>query len=138
MINRTPVNPWDWGLQFGMDQGELIEGASRFLHCSGQVALKPDADAEMGISVVHPNEMRGQIEYSLSNIDAVLKKAGMDRKNILTLRFFTTDVDAFLANYDVYTEWITPAGIRPPQSLLGIQRLVFPELMVEIEAVAAE
>ena len=30
------------------------------------------------------------------------------------------------------------AGTRPPQSLLGVQRLVLPELLVEIEATAAE
>lgn len=31
-------------------------------------------------------------------------------------RFFTTDVDGFLANYDVYAGWIEPAGVRPPQT----------------------
>ena len=48
------------------------------------------------------------------------------------------DIDAFLENYDVYAEWIGEAGTTPPQSLLGVNRLVLPELMVEIEAVAAE
>ena len=40
-MHRTPVNPWDWGLQFSMNQGEVVEGATRHLHCSGQVALSP-------------------------------------------------------------------------------------------------
>jgi enamine deaminase RidA (YjgF/YER057c/UK114 family) len=70
-------------------------------------------------------------------VDTVLVEAGMTRKNVISLRFFTTDVDGFLANYDVYSNWITEAGTRPPQSLLGVQRLVLPELKVEIEAVAA-
>ena len=136
-MKRESVNPWDWGLKWSMDQGEIVEGASRHLHCSGQVALKPDPDAEHGVSVVSPGEIRGQMESALANIDAVLTKAGMNRKNIVGLRFFTTDIDGFLANYDVYASWIGEAGTRPPQSLLGIQRLVFPELMVEIEADAA-
>ena len=55
----------------------------------------------------------------------------------MSLRFFTTDIDGFLANYDVYAGWIAEAGTRPPQSLLGIQRLFLPELLVEIEATAA-
>lgn len=25
-------------------------------------------------------------------------------------------------HYDVYSDWITEAGIRPPQSLLGVHR----------------
>jgi enamine deaminase RidA (YjgF/YER057c/UK114 family) len=69
---------------------------------------------------------------------AALAKAGTTRKDVLSIRFFTTDTDGFLANYDVYADWISAAGTRPPQSLLGVQRLVLPELMVEIEAVAAK
>jgi enamine deaminase RidA (YjgF/YER057c/UK114 family) len=119
-----------------MDQGELVEGVSRYLHCSGQVALESDPGSEMSIKVTHPRDVRGQMQDALANIDAVLTKAGLTRKNVLTLRFFTTDIDGFLANYDVYAEWIGEAGIRPPQSLLGVQRLVLPDLVVEIEALA--
>lgn len=135
-MKRTSVNPWDWGLAFSMDQAELVEGVTRMLHCSGQVALTPDPEAELGIAVMHPGDMRGQMEATLANIDIVLGAAGMDRSNVLSLRFFTTDVDGFLANYDVYATWIAEAGTRPPQSLLGVTRLVLPELVVEIEAVA--
>lgn len=137
-MKRESVNPWDWGLQWSMDQGELVGGVSRYLHCSGQVAVEPDASSEMGIVVRHVGDIRGQMQLSLANIDAVIRKAGMSRSNILSLRFFTTDIDGFLANYDVYAEWIKEAGTRPPQSLLGVNRLVLPELLVEIEAVAAE
>lgn len=137
-MKRESINPWDWGLKWNMDQGETLEGAKRLLHCSGQVAVQPDSGSEMGISVVSAGNIRGQIECALANVDAVLAQAGMERKNVIQLRFFTTDVDGFLANYDVYANWIAEAGTRPPQTLLGIQRLVLPDLMVEIEAVAAE
>jgi len=137
-MKRTSINPTDWGLAFQMDQGEVTEGHDRILHCSGQCAIAPDADAEMGVKVVSPDDLRGQIRESLANIDAILEKAGMTRSNLVALRFFTTDIDGFLANYDVYAEWISVHGIRPPQSLYGISRLVLPELMVEIEAVAAQ
>ena len=137
-MKRESINPSDWGLRYSMDQGEIVAGASRYLHCSGQVAVQPDADSRLGISVVAQGDMRGQITAALSNIDDVLTKAGMMRANIISLRFFTTDVDEFLENYDVYASWIADAGTRPTQSLLGINRLVLPELLVEIEAVAAE
>jgi enamine deaminase RidA (YjgF/YER057c/UK114 family) len=100
-MNRTAVNPTDWGLQFSMNQGEVVEGLTRYLHFSGQVALEADAEAEMGIRVVHEGDMRGQMEAALSNVDAILAGAGMTRENILSLRFFTTDIDGFLQNYDV-------------------------------------
>jgi enamine deaminase RidA (YjgF/YER057c/UK114 family) len=135
-MKRTAINPTEWGLQFAMNQAEVTEGLTKVLHCSGQTSVVPDASAEMGISIAHVGDMRGQIQESLRAIDALLEGAGMTRANILSLRFFTTDVDAFLGAYDAYAEWIGPAGVMPPQSLLGVNRLVMPELLVEIEAVA--
>lgn len=135
-MGRTAINPADWGLQFHMNQAELVEGVKKLLHCSGQTAIVPDAGAEMGVSVAHVGDMRGQIQTSLAALDALLEGAGMTRANILSLRFFTTDVDAFLGSYDAYVEWIAPSGTMPPQSLLGVNRLAFPELLVEIEMVA--
>ena len=135
-MKRTSVNPVEWGLAYSMDQGEIIEGTTRHLRCSGQVSVNPAPDTELGIAVVSPNEIRGQMLHTLRNVDSVLEKAQMGRENIVALRFFTTDIDGFLSNYDVYADWIVSAGIRPPQSLIGVQRLVLPELMVEIEAEA--
>ena len=137
-MNRKSINPWDWGLQWSMDQGEIVSGITRHLHCSGQVSVQPDPQSEIGISVVAPNNLRGQMEHALANVDEVLNKARMDRSNILSLRFFTTDIDGFLENYDVYAHWIANSGNKPPQSLLGVQRLILPELMVEIEVEAGE
>ena len=136
-MKRTSVNPTEWGLAFHMDQGEIIEGTTRYLRCSGQVDLKEDPDSEMGVSVEYPNDMPNQIEIALRNIDAILAKADMTRANIVLLRFYTTDVDNFLEHYSIYAEWISGAGIRPPQSLLGVARLALPELVVEIEVEAA-
>jgi len=42
--------------------------------------VEPDPDSELGISVVSPGDIRGQMESVLANIDAVLTKAGMTRK----------------------------------------------------------
>ena len=61
----------------------------------------------------------------------------MGREDVVYMRFYTTDVDGFLTNYDIYANWIGPTGLRPPQTLLGVQRLALPEFMVEIEALAA-
>ena len=136
-MQRTPINPVEWGLAFQMNQGEVIEGAARHLRCSGQVDLHDDPDSEMGIGMQCPNDMPGQIRIALANIDTILQAAGMERANIVSLRFYTTDVDAFLENYGIYADWIAPAGIRPPQSLLGVARLALAGLVVEIECEAA-
>lgn len=135
-MNRTAINPTDWGLHFSMNQGEVVEGLTRYLHFSGQVALEPDVDSEMGVRVVSEGNLRGQMEAALANIDDILQGAGMTRANLLSLRFYTTDVDGVLQHYDVYANWIGEAGIMPPQTLLGVSRLALPELLIEIEATA--
>ena len=84
-----------------------------------------------------PDNIRGQIECTLANLDEVLIAAGMGREDVVYMRFYTTDVDGFLTNYDVYADWIGQTGLKPPQTLLGVQRLALPEFMVEIEALAA-
>jgi len=53
------------------------------------------------------------------------------------LRFFTTDMEAYVAHHDVYVEWIAPAGIRPPMTLLGVGQLAVQGLLIEIEMEAA-
>lgn len=135
---RRAVNPWDWGLPFEMNQAEVVDGASRHVHFSGQLAVVPDPDAELGISVVGAGDMRRQIEVALENVDAVLEAAGFERSDIATLRFFVTDMAAYLANYDVYAAWIAEAGIRPPQTLLGVRELALPAAMIEIEPYVEE
>ena len=136
-MERTAVNPTEWGLGFFMNQGEVVEGATRHLRCSGQVALEPDPDAELGLGVAHVGDIAGQISSSLASVDELLAGAGMDRSNIVFINFFTTDIDGFLENYETYANWIAPSGVMPPQSLIGVSRLVMPDLLVEIEVQAA-
>jgi enamine deaminase RidA (YjgF/YER057c/UK114 family) len=52
------------------------------------------------------------------------------------LTIYTTDVDALLPHYGVLTGRLEGAGVRPAATLLGVTRLAFPELLIEIEAVA--
>ena len=65
-MKRESVNPWGWGLKWSMDPGEVVEGARRTLHCSGQVAVKLDLDSELGFAVASPGVLRGQIADSLA------------------------------------------------------------------------
>ncbi len=119
-MQRQSVNPTTWGAAYLMDQGEVVSGASRVLRTSGQVAIKEDPASELGITITHVGDLRGQIQDSLASIDAILEQADMTRSDIVHVHFYTTDIDGFLANYDVYASWIEPAGVMPPQSLLGV------------------
>jgi enamine deaminase RidA (YjgF/YER057c/UK114 family) len=129
-VERTAVNPWTWSLNFGFNQGEIVEGATRVLFCAGQTSVDGDGNPQ------HRGDMAAQIGLAADNLQAVLKGAGMGLSNVVRLNFYTTDVDAFIANAAVLGERTGAAGVAPPGTLLGVARLAFPELMIEMEATA--
>lgn len=129
-LQRTPVNPWPWSLQFGYNQAELLEGATRQLVCAGQTAADAQGNPQ------HPGDMRAQLELALNNLAAVLEAGGMTLRNITRLRVYTTDVDEAMKHFDLLGERFGPLGIAPPMTLLGVTRLALPPLMIELEATA--
>ena len=130
-MERTVVNPWDWSLKLGYNQGEVITGTTRQLVCAGQTAVDGDGTPQ------HPGDMRAQIALALDNLEAVLAKAGMDLSNVTRLGIYATDVDEALKNFDLMGMRFGPKQSAPPMTLLGVTRLAIPGLMFEIEATAA-
>ena len=131
-VERTAVNPWPWSVDMGFNQGEVVEGHRRTLFCSGQTAMSADGQPQ------HPGDMGAQVAMAVDNLEAVLGAAGMSLANVVRLNIYTTDVDEFFAHYEAMAARMAAAGVAPPGTLLGISRLAFPELMVEIEATAVD
>jgi enamine deaminase RidA (YjgF/YER057c/UK114 family) len=129
-MERTAVNPWQWSLEFGFNQAEIVEGGQRVLFCAGQTSVDANGAAQ------HPGDMAAQIALAADNLETVLRDAGMSLANVVRLNLYTTDVDAFIANAGSLAERTSAAGVAPPGTLLGVARLAFPELMIELEATA--
>jgi len=129
---QSKVNPWKWQDPYGFSQAIEISGARRFLFCAGQTAL--DAEGK----VTFAGDMRGQIGAAMDNVETVLAAAGLSLRHVIRLNYYTTDVDAFLAHNNVIASRLQAAGCQPSSTLLGVKRLAFPELLIEIEATAAE
>ncbi|HMF54936.1 MAG TPA: Rid family hydrolase, partial [Pyrinomonadaceae bacterium] len=83
-------------------------------------------------------DMRAQLTQAFENLEKVLSDAGYSLSNVVRLNYYTTDVDAFFASYEVAKSRLAEAVCQPASTLLGVQRLAFPELMVEIEATAVK
>ena len=131
MMQRTPVNPWDWSLKLGYNQAEIIAGTLRQVICAGQTAVDGAGNPQ------HPGDMRGQISLALDNLEAVLAGADMTLSNIIRLGVYATDVDEALKNFDLLGMRFGRAQCAPPMTLLGVTRLAIPGLLFEIEATAA-
>ena len=131
-MQRTAVNPWDWSLNYGYNQAEILKGTKRQLVCAGQTAVDANGAPQ------HPGDMRGQIGLALDNLEAVLSQAGMGLANVTRLGIFATDVDDALKNFDILGMRFGPLNCAPPMTLLGVTRLAMPSLMFEIEATAVD
>jgi enamine deaminase RidA (YjgF/YER057c/UK114 family) len=129
-VERRIVNPWTWQDEFGYVQANETVGAERRLHVAGQTSV--DADGQP----MHDGDMAAQLGQALDNLGTVLTEAGYSLADVVRMTFYVTDVDAFFGAAEVYGARLAEAGCRPASTLLGVQRLAFPQLMVEIEATA--
>ena len=128
-MERRTINPWTWQEQFGFNQGHEVTGAERTLFLAGQTSLDDDG------RLVHEGDMAGQISKSVDNIETILAAADMTLADIVRLNIYTTDVDAFIENAGALGR-LHEAGAAYSSTLLGVARLAFPELLVELEATA--
>ncbi len=129
-MERRIINPWTWQDQFGYVQANEVSDAQRTLFCAGQTSVDEEGRP------VHPEDMRAQIIQAMDNLETVLKEAGFELSDVVRLNIYTTDVDRFFEAFDAAVGRMEEAGCRPASTLLGVTRLAFPELMVEIEATA--
>lgn len=127
-MEKEAVNPWAWQDQFGFVQGNLVSGGERIIYCSGQTSVDENG------AVMNAGDMGAQMHKALDNVEAVLSKAGISKENVVKMTVYVTDMEAALAAYASVGARI--AGFKSAQSLIGVSRLAFPDLMVEIEATA--
>lgn len=129
-VQRTAVNPWQWSVDMGYNQGELVSGHTRTLYCSGQTAMSEDGQPQ------HAGDMAAQLALTLDNLEAVLGAADMSLANLVRLNVYTTDVDLLFPHYGVLASRLAAAGVAPATTMLGVTRLAIPGLMVELEGTA--
>lgn len=110
--------------------GERSERHRRVLICSGQTSVDSDG------APLYAGDMAAQINQALDNVEAVLGAAGLEMSDVVRLDYYTTDLDAFLSVLDMLGRRLAGSGCRPTSTLLGVPRLAFPELLIEIEATA--
>jgi enamine deaminase RidA (YjgF/YER057c/UK114 family) len=130
-MERRIVNPWTWQDEYGYVQANEVTGAERVLYCAGQTSVDDNGEP------LHEGDMAGQIGQALDNLETVLREAGFTLADIVRLNYYTTDVDAFIEAGAAHGGRLAEAGCRPAGTLLGVARLAFPALLVEIEATAA-
>lgn len=129
-MKQKIINPWTWQEPFAFVQGKEISGHERVLFLAGQTSV--DADGKL----LHPGDMRAQMMQALDNVEAVLHGGGMQLSNVVRLNYYVTDVDLFFKEHDALVGRLNRAGCRSVGTLLGVSRLAFPGILIEMEATA--
>jgi enamine deaminase RidA (YjgF/YER057c/UK114 family) len=129
-MERTDVNPWEWSKAFGFSQAVEVRGAERVLICSGQTGM-----AEVG-SPPASSDMGEQVKKAFENPGVVLHAAGLAASDVVRVNYCTTDVDELVAVLGPLASEFFDQTL-PASTLLGVARLAFPQLKIEIEATAA-
>ncbi|MFC8277263.1 RidA family protein [Streptomyces sp. NPDC057271] len=127
---RRALSPWTWQEEFGFEQVCEMSGAHRTLWLTGQAST--DADGHP----VHPGDMSAQLQQTFDNLEEVLRAADAKLSDVVRLVCYTTDVDELFTVWDELRTRLAAGGCRPALTLLGVTRLAYPELLVELEATA--
>lgn len=111
-----------------MSQGVAVP-AGRMIFASGQVAR--DVDGQL----VGAGDIRAQTRKTLQNLQAVLAEAGATMDDVVKVTVFVTNLsEHFAAIHEIRAEFF--AAPYPASTLVEISRLVDPEMLIEIEAIA--
>jgi reactive intermediate/imine deaminase len=125
-IKRTKTfsgTPWEpkLGYSRAVQVGETV-------YVSGTTGTDPSG------KVLAPGDMYAQTVQTIRNIENALKRLGMGLENVVRTRIYVTEIDRWEEVAKAHAEFF--GEVHPATSLVGVARLVDPEMLVEIEAVA--
>src|SRR5688500_12516956 len=116
-----------WEKEYGYSQAVKVENT---IYVSGQVS-----DDDKG-NVVGRGNMEVQMRQAYANVGKVLAQYGATIDNIVDELLFVTDMDAaFAARVKCRQEVFSGKPVLA-STIVQIQRLAFPELMVEIRCIS--
>ena len=103
--------------------------AGGLLFLSGQAAID-----ESG-AIVGAGDFEAQLAQTFVNIDRVLAAGGSSRDRIVKVTIYLTNMDNFPAMVEARKRYFMEPW--PADTIVEVQALALPELMVEIDVIAA-
>lgn len=128
MINKVPQSlgmPWEknYGYAQAVKVGDTI-------YLSGQVGHDDQGN------ILGPGNIEVQMHQAYLNIKKILAEYGATMENVVDEILFVTDMDAAFAAVPKARKPHFLANTVVASTIVQIQRLAFPELMIEIRCVA--
>jgi 2-iminobutanoate/2-iminopropanoate deaminase len=116
-----------WEKEYGYSQAVKVDNT---IYLSGQVSHDDKGN------IVGRGDMETQMRQAYENIKKVLAQYGATMDNVVDEVLFVTDMDAaFAARVKCKQEVFSSNNPVLTSTIVQIQRLAFPELMVEIRCI---
>ncbi len=121
-------NPPGVAVPFGAFSNAAWQPPGRALHLAGQVGVDEDWN------LVGPGDMVAQARQTLENLQSILRGAGGEMDDIVSVIVYVTEMAPLMAVHEVRKEFFSEP--YPASTLVQVTALVKPEFLIEISAVA--
>ena len=127
-LEKRIINPWTWSENFGYAQAVEVKHAESTLYCAGQAAVHPDG-------TFSDADMRTQMKLALENLEAVIRKADYELKNIVRITLYSTSDEELFTNnaFEIFLDWVAKHEIRAAATAMEVSKLTG-SLCIEFEA----
>jgi 2-iminobutanoate/2-iminopropanoate deaminase len=127
-MTKRALNPEGLPPPVGPYSNVVTAGPGRHVFVAGQVAL--DANGQ----VVGKGDIVAQTRQVMENLRIALEAAGAGFADVVKVVNYITDVELFGQMAEVRREYLVEPF--PVSTLVEVPALIFPDLMIEIEALA--
>ena len=115
----APVGPYN----------QAVSASGTMLFVAGQIPLDPQT-----AEIVGEDDITAQTQQVMTNIEAILTKAGAEWSNVVKTSVFLSDLANFVPMNQVYAEYFVE-DTAPARACVEVSRLP-KDVLVEIECIA--
>jgi enamine deaminase RidA (YjgF/YER057c/UK114 family) len=131
-MKKQYLNPKELSTPRFYTHAVSAEGGGKLLYVSGQVSWDREG------KVVGKGDMRAQCEQVFANVGHALRAAGAGWGDVIKMNGYMVGMNPERVNvYREVRSHYLKAGELPASTLVGVERLVQDELLLEVEVVAA-
>jgi 2-iminobutanoate/2-iminopropanoate deaminase len=127
-MSHRSIDPDGLAKPFGPFTQVTVARPGAIVHVAGQIAV--DADGK----IVGEGDIVAQTRKVMENMKIALASAGADFSHVVKITNYVTDADEYAKIAPIREEYLKAP--YPASTLIVAKRLIFPELLIEIEAVA--